>query len=65
MDGYGRNHQQQRGVLEPNDSPAELRDVACVDPEATMITRECSGSRTPGSKGRTKPFSTTPATANG
>lgn len=29
-----------------------------------MMTRECSGSFTAGSRGRTNPFSTTPATAN-
>ena len=31
----------------------------------TMITRACSGRRTEGSRGRTNPFSTTPATATG
>jgi len=36
-----------------------------VASEVTMITRECSGSFTVGSKGRTNPFSTTPATARG
>src|SRR5579884_1428407 len=33
--------------------------------DATIITRACSGSFTVGSRGRTKPFSTTPLTARG
>jgi hypothetical protein len=45
---------------EPTDSPA-----GHVPSVATIITRERSGSFTAGSRGRTKPFSTTPATARG
>jgi hypothetical protein len=33
--------------------------------DATMMTRECSANFTAGSSGRTKPFSTIPATATG
>ena len=47
-----------------NAQAAGIRDAAYVASEATMMTGECSGSFTAGS-GRTKPFSTTPATANG
>jgi len=36
-----------------------------VPSDATIITREFSGSFTSGSSGRTNPFSTTPATAMG
>ena len=36
-----------------------------IDSDATIMTRECSGSFTPGSTGRTNPFSTIPAMAIG
>jgi hypothetical protein len=42
-----------------------IEDAVYVAPEATIMTRERSGSFTAGSSGRTKPFSTMPATANG
>lgn len=53
------------GAIEANVGSEDPTYMACGPSDATMMTRECSGSFTLLSSGRTKPFSTTPATATG